>query len=230
MRLTRGLLAVACFLGMAWVAQAGSITVNGGPTPQSLTETGIGDNGSGSAQWYITPGACSVSGGNTSCLFSGSYTGSTPGFTGGTFSVVTTFTGSGSFSTPWGTGPTPLVGISITPGSSFFEFEYIGPGVKMTLDLNESGGGTYSIPIWNGSVFEAGYGLSPAGTPTCTGVSVCTPFNVGETPGATWTDPEYVGVTFSTPRSSTTPEPGSLVLLGSGLLGLLGVAKRGLIS
>jgi hypothetical protein len=228
MRLTRGLLAVACVLWLACSARATSFTVNLGASSQNFVETGIGDDGIGYAQWFLTMGACTPSGGNTTCVMSGSYTGSQPGYTAGTYSLVTTYVGTGStFSTPFGTGPSPLVGISEAAGSGYFVFLYLAPGTTINLDLNESGGPSYVFPIWNGSTFVNSFSISPAETATCTGVSTCDPYDVGETPGATWSATE-IGVGYLS-TSSATPEPGTLVLLGSGFVGLLGVAKRRLI-
>jgi hypothetical protein len=231
MRMRHGLFVMATIFALACTARASSVTVDLGTTPQLLTETGIGDNGLGQAQWFIQNGSCSVAGGSTTCTFSGTYTGSTAGFTGGTYSLVTTYVGTGpTYSTglpaPFTNGPTPLIGISQSPGSSFFQFEFLPSTSTITLDLNETGGPDYVIPMWNGTTFVNSYFIAAVGTPVCTGVAVCTPFEVGETPGATFQAAEDGGATFDTGTAMTAPEPSSLLLFGTGLLGLAAFRRK----
>ncbi|MGH9605053.1 MAG: hypothetical protein ACRD3N_05075 [Terracidiphilus sp.] len=186
----QGLLAIVAIFAMASCAGAQSFTVDLGASSQNWVQTGIGDNGSGYAQWFLSQGACTASGGNTTCTLSGNYTGSEAGYTGGTYSFVTTYDGTAPFSTPpYGTGPSPLVGISESAGNGAFTYEYLPPTSTMKLYLDETGGANYAFTIWNGSAFVNGFSVSPADTPVCggTSVSTCSYYEVGETPGATIT-------------------------------------------
>ena len=70
-----------------FLAQAASVTINLGLTAQNFTQTGIGPNSSGLGQWFITMGACAPVGPNTTCILSGSFTGTAPGLTSGTYSL-----------------------------------------------------------------------------------------------------------------------------------------------
>src|ERR1700688_1485611 len=65
----------------SFLAHAASVTVNLGPSAQNFTETGIGPNTGGLGQWFLTLGACTPVGGNTTCILSGSFTGTAPGLT-----------------------------------------------------------------------------------------------------------------------------------------------------
>lgn len=229
-----GILAVAGSLAIAGTTRAESVTVNLGTSSQLFEQIGIGDDGYGNAQWYIIQGACAAGGGDTTCTLSGNYTGSTAGYTSGTYSLVTTYVGNGptynAAGDPFPNGPSPLIGISNPPGSGDFGFEYLPATATITLDLNESGGPNYVIPIFAGDAFVNGYSVFYSGAAPCTGVATCNTYNVGETPGATIAGTVDGAGYFDTSTVITVPpgvpEPSSITLLAAGLIGLLGVSLR----
>ena len=172
-----GLLLTAC------MAQAESVTVNLGQSAQNFTMAGSGPNSSSLGQYVITMGACSASGGTTTCTLSGAFTGTTPGFTDGSYSLVTTYVG---------TGPTPFLGVEQAAGSNFFAFSSVPQTATMTLNLTSSTG-TVVAPILTGGQFVAGatFGLVYNGSATCSGtaVSSCGVAQVGLTAGSSITGP-----------------------------------------
>ncbi len=212
-----------------------SVTVDLGQSAQNFVQTGGGVTDFVYAQWFIQNGSCAAGGGETTCTLSGNFTGSTPGFTGGTYALVTTYAGVGpTFTSPLGTSPTtPLDGISNGPFSGYFAFSYIPTGTTITLDLNESGGPNYVIPLWNGTTFVNGYSVAYTSA-SCSGTpSACDTYDVGSTPGAIIQGPVNGVATFGLSTVTTVPtgvpEPGSIVFLGSGLLSLLGFGRRKLL-
>ena len=186
------MLLASCLLGLlgtALVAQADSITVNLGQTAQNFTMAGSGPNGAGLGQYVITLGACTVAGGNTTCTLSGSFTGTTPGFTSGTYSVVTTYLG---------TGPTPFLGAEQAIGSDFFVFTSVPQTATVTLNLTTSTG-TVIVPMVANSQFATGASFSLLyAAPICSGTAVpnCTVSKVGLANGASITGPVTGSATF----------------------------------
>ncbi len=174
----------------ALIAQAQSITVNLGQSAQNFTMAGNGPNASGLGQYVITLGLCIASGGNTTCTLSGSYTGATPGFTSGTYSLVTTYVG---------TGPTPFLGVEQTAGSNYFGFSSAPQTAAITLNLTTPTG-TAVVPMVASSQFVSGAGFDVLYTSSaiCSGttVSACNVAQVGLTAGSSITGPVTGSATF----------------------------------
>jgi len=171
---------LAIFFVAALAAQAASITVNLGQTAQNFTMNGTGPNASGLGTYVVTMGACSASNGNTTCTLSGSFTGSTPGFTNGTYSLVSTYVG---------TGPSPFIGVEQSAGSNFFSFSSIPQTATITLTLTTPTG-TVVAPLYANGQFPPGVGFGFIySTPACSGtaVSSCTVSQIGVTSGSTIT-------------------------------------------
>ncbi len=172
---------VSGLLLASFTAQASTVTLNLGLTAQNVTLAGLGANASGLGRYNVTLGACTPSGGNTTCILSGSFTGTTTGFLSGTYSLATNYTG---------TGTSPLKGVQQSAGSDLYSFSSIPSTATMTLTLVSSSGTTV-VPIESGSQFVTGatfsffYGTG-AGAATCSGpaVSTCSVNAVGQVNGA----------------------------------------------
>jgi hypothetical protein len=184
-----------CVLGglllTSFRAQAASVTVSFGQTAQNLTLTGRGPNASGLGTYFVTMGACTPDGGNTTCTFSGTFTSTAAGLTSGTFSLVTVYVGTGS---------TPLEGVQKTAGLDGFAFSSIPASTTITLTLVSSSG-TVVVPLFAGGQFVPGTAFSfagIAGTQTCSGTAVpsCSPAQVGLVAGASITGPVTGGASF----------------------------------
>ncbi len=191
------------------------VTVDLGVSAQDYTLIGQAlDNPYGT---YINlQGACTAGATTTSCLLSGAFTGTTPGFTDGTYDLITTY--------PNGE---PLTSISVDPeggaNENYFNLNPPAAGTTMYLDLTEDGGANYDIPIFTDGAYDAQ--LYFDGTnPTCGGTSLdgapCTQINVGQVYGATYGGPVTGSVNFVEPPNAVTPEPNSLLLFGTALLSL----------
>ncbi len=188
-----------CFLGLlltALVAHAAPVTVNLGLSAQNLTMAGNGPNAAGLGQYVITLGACTASGGNTTCTLSGNFTGSTPGFTAGTYILSTTYVG---------TGTSPFLGVEQAAGSNFFSFSSAPQTATINLDLT-SATGTVVVPMVAESQFVSGasFGFLYNGSQTCSGtpVSSCAVAQVGLTAGSSISGPVTGTATFVPPSQT----------------------------
>jgi hypothetical protein len=217
---------LASLLLAAPIMQATSISVNLGQSAQDYVLTGQGNNGSNYGTYLNTQGSCVSGVSSTSCSLTGTYTGSTPGYTGGTYDFVTTYLG---------TGPSPLGAISADPlggpNQDYFYFDNIPTGTTMYLQLDESGGPDYNIPIYAGGTFVGGFYVSYVSA-VCGGTSLgpdpCEQIYVGLVPGATLSGEVTGGATFDSSTVVTTPEPEWLTLGGLPLL--LAMMRRRLLS
>jgi hypothetical protein len=187
-----------CSLGLLLTglpAKATPVTVDLGLSAQNFTMAGSGPNMAGLGQYVITMGACSVGDGNTACTLSGNFTGTTPGFTSGTYILATTYVGA---------GPTPFLGVEQAAGSNFFSFSSAPQTATMTLNLTTSTG-TVVVPMLAVGQFVAGasFGLIFSSS-TCSGtpVSSCAVAQVGLTAGSNITGPVTGTATFVPPSQS----------------------------
>jgi hypothetical protein len=231
---------------LVWVLVSGSkamadtsVSINLGESSQNYAWYGIENNG-GIGYWYIQQGNCSAAAGNTQCNLSGNFTGSTPGFTSGTYDLVTTFSGTTPvYISPYGTfAPSPLVGGSVSAALPN-QFEFVGAfdNAVMTLDLTASDGTMYSIPILSGGSFENGAGFNvflasfacTDVTGACDLIDAATDGNLSGTAGVIQ-GPVTGNASFLLSSATVTPptpspEPGVLVLSLSAL-GLIFAGKK----
>lgn len=223
MRLRTCVFAMTALVLAVPALHASTITVDLGQSAQNYVLTGTGNNGSGFGTYYNTQGSCVAGVSTTVCSLTGSYSGSTPGYTSGTYDFLTTYQG---------TGISPLNSISTTPGGSFFNFSSIPSTTTMYLQLADIGGSNYDIPIFAGGSFDINSLILDFASTACGGTAVnpCTQGKVGLVNGATFYGPVTTTITFNSsiapPVAAAVPEPSTFALMGTGILGVLGATKR----
>ena len=180
------------------------VIVDLGQSSQNYVEYGLGANSMGQAVWDLEQGACSFSGGTTTCTLSGNYTGTSAGFTGGTYSFVTSYSGINQGA---------LKGVSeASPNQNYFQYSSADSSLSMVLDLTTNGITVSETLVSGGHFTPTVNGINFVYTSySCSGAAVaggCSPFDVGITNGAIGQGPVTGAVNFNaTITPTTTPEP-----------------------
>lgn len=220
MKLNVHLYAAATLLAAVTTIQADTVNMSLGASSQNFVLTGLGPIASGpdagDGKYSITQGACTNSAGLTTCIMSGAITSSDhSAFGSGTYQFITTYATADVL---------PIQGFSSTPTSDSFYYDYFATDVNMTLVLSGTPSGTVSEALVTNGAFDTGTGFGFGYVSlVCAGLPVATPCsqaNVGQVPGATTTGPVIISASFTIPDVTPTPEPTSLALMGSTLLGL----------
>jgi hypothetical protein len=202
----------------AGVSSSATTYVDLGESAENFTLYGLGDG-----YYAIGQGDGTTDGLTSTFTLSGVITGGSPGYSSGTYALVTTYDGVDAPDA----GPLAPIGEEIPADPNEFEYAYFDPSTDITLYTYSGGVETHSIPIVvDGGLVSGLTGFSfSAVSSTCTGpVDYCDQEEVGYTPGSSIYGPVtgYVSV-------SSVPEPTGwvLMLLGSGLAGAAIRSRQG---
>jgi hypothetical protein len=223
MRFKLGVLTAA--LLSTGILHADTITVNLGTSNQNYTLTGTGGS-NGFGTYLAQQGDCFAGSAVTTCILTGSYTGTTPGYDAGTYTLTTTYD-----NTDGGLAATSTEKVVPPNQGNYFNFNPFSSDVNMALLLIQSAGGVNAIPIVQDGTFVADSYFIGGTAPTCGNLPAgvdCTQGNVGLYSGDTFSGPITGGVIFNTDPTSSlaaVPEPEWLTL-GGLLPGALVFARR----
>jgi hypothetical protein len=161
-------------------ARAVPLTVNLGQSAEDFVEYGLGPNSDNLGTYAFDQGSCAFDGTNTTCTLSGTFNGSDPAFSSGTYTLVTRYGGNNRTAA--------LVGTAIAGNPDFFTYTSGSLSTTITLNLFTASG-PFVQPILAGGRFRpevTTFGFAAASPYTCSGVAVvsCTPELVGLTNGA----------------------------------------------
>lgn len=191
------------------VANADSITVQLNQSEQNYTLNGAGGS-NGYATYLAEPGACTAGASITTCVLTGTYTGSTPGYTSGTYTLTTSFA-----NTDGGLHATSTEPVNSPSGGNYFTTDTPTADVNVTLTLDDITG-LKNLPLIIDGVDLGNSLLISATHSTCTGLSdgtPCTQANVGLSTTASIYSPVTGQVIYELPVAHA-PEPAWLALGG----------------
>jgi len=189
------------------ILHADTITVNLGVSNQNYTLVGTGGS-NGYGTYLAQQGDCFSGPSLTTCILTGSYTGTTPGYTAGTYTLTTTYN-----SADGGLAATSTTPVNSPDGGNYFNFNPFTSDVNMALLLLENGGGANAISMVQNGTFVADSYFIGGTAPVCGNLpagTTCTQGNVGLTNGGTFYGPIVGGVVFTptiTNSVASTPEP-----------------------
>jgi hypothetical protein len=194
------------FVVAAAGAPAGAATINLGQSTQDFSLLGLGTTGTPGFGYYaIYQGAETDTATLSTFTLSGTISGSTnPGFASGDYRLVTTMA-PGEF----------ILGTDASAYSNSFVYDGFYADTDMTLYLTHTPTGNHTISIMTNGVFDGpGIGFGFTST-TCTGVSSCSQYEVGQTLGATISGPVDISINLGAPEPATW----ALTILGVAMIG-----------
>jgi len=211
-----------------------TITVNLGPSTQDFIQYGLGPDIFGDGLYASAQGACSMVGLNTQCILSGSFTSSTAGFPGGSYSFVTTYAGP---DTPDGGPNAPGFISNGVSNLSHYNPYPMNPSTSMVLTLSTADG-TLVVALVTGGLFDPGtnFFFIDSGPYICTGLLLRG--SVRQLQCGYYRRSNRIGLGdghryVSRDRSSAfngSARAFQPSLLGAGIIGLFGAARRRLQS
>jgi hypothetical protein len=210
---------LAAILMSGSIMHADTISVNLGQSNEAYMLIGTGGS-NGYGTYLAEQGSCVAGAIDTTCTLSGTYTGSTTGYTSGTYDLTTTYANAEGGLPAKSSTPVALDG-----GNYFMLEPPFDSDVQMSLLLDDISG-LKTVPMVVDGAFVADSYLISGPDSVCTNLPVgvpCTQGNVGLYNGATISGPVEGTVIFNIPNSAV-PEPGWLVL--GGLPGALLMLRR----
>jgi len=224
------ILVFAAALLSTGILHADTVTVVLGPSNESYTLYGTGGS-AGFGTYLVAQGSCVPGVTDTICTLSGSYTGETPGFTSGIYSLLTSYSN--------GDGGLPAIStypVASPNGGNYFNMiPPFASDVNMSLLISDVLG-NFTVPlIVNGNFLGQSFFISPIDQ-TCSGLPtsvLCTQGNVGLYTGTSITG-QVTGaalfdssIVFPTPSDDPSPVPEPEWLALGGLLpGALAILRR----
>lgn len=215
------LLVLAVFSCVPLASSADTITLHLNQSTENYTLNGTGGS-NGFGTYLALPGACTAVASVTTCQLTGTFSGSTPGYTGGSYALLTSFDTSRG-----GLDATSTTPVSSPSGGNYFVTGAPTSDVNVSLELFDITG-FKNLPLIVNGVDLGNSVIVSATNSTCTGLpsgTPCTQGNVGLSNTASIFGPVTGEVTYSFPMASA-PEPSWLALGGMAPGALLALRRR----